>query len=196
MAIVYIIAFVFAMFLIFSPICFKIKNAQLHEQTNRELDNIGFCRNQMISFKSQHESFNFYIDKNLKKIACEYRNSFFQNIITVDFHNITKYEIIFDNSIVKENAAGNAMLGGIIAGGVGAFIGASSAKNKEVLDKVAIHIYQKSGNPLTYTLSDSTISRVSNEYAQLVQKLDAISNYFDSVLSNKFESSSAYLEQK
>lgn len=160
----------------------KIKYQEYQKQL-LQLDNIGFSKSQFIAFYSSQGLLNFYIDTNLRKIACELQSL---SVILIDFDDIIKYEIVFDNMLVKDNAVGNAIVGGIVAGGVGAIVGASSANSKQFINSIVIHIYRKSYIPLTYNLSSKPLSKISNEYAQMIQRLDFLSYNLDSILNNKF----------
>jgi len=150
---------------------------KFYSTQKQNLSKIGFSKNNLIEFSLAK----LYIDTNLKIIVVDS----FPNYLFINFKDIAKYEVILDNSIIKENAVGNAIIGGIIAGGVGAIIGSTSASSRELISQVAIHIYQISNPPLTFILNSTPISRVSNEYPLLLQKLDALSEILDSILNNK-----------
>lgn len=78
----------------------------------------------------------FQISHELKKFRCKKEE--------YDFSQLSSYEYIEDGAVVTKSKGGlgRAIVGGMIAGGVGAIVGASTAKqeSKEIINKSHISI--------------------------------------------------------
>ena len=68
-----------------------------------------------------------------------------------DFNKIVSFELIEDGSSVKNGGIGRAVVGGILFGGVGAIVGATTASNKQICNNLQIKIVLNDiSNPITY----------------------------------------------
>lgn len=61
----------------------------------------------------------------------------------INFSDIINCEIVQDNYIIKEGTVGRALVGGILAGGVGAIVGANTANNKAAVCSLGVRIILK-----------------------------------------------------
>lgn len=81
----------------------------------------------------------FYIDNINNKIA------FFdkKQLLTYNIYNSNTFidcELLEDNSTIMKNGIGRAVVGGIIAGGTGAIVGATTRKSRNVVSSIRIRI--------------------------------------------------------
>ena len=74
-------------------------------------------------------------------------------IRNVPYANLIDCQIVEDNSTIVEGGVGRAIVGGIIAGGAGAIVGASTRSSSDVINRLEIRI-------ITSDLSDARISIV------------------------------------
>ncbi len=58
----------------------------------------------------------------------------------INFNNIISCEILEDNNIIVEGGIGRAVAGGILAGGVGAIVGASTRSSKKVIESLKVRV--------------------------------------------------------
>lgn len=111
-------------------------------------------------------------DRDILKMAICYSQSGEINIL--DFFDIIEVEIMENGSSVSKGGIGRAIVGGVLAGGVGAIVGASTSKQVSAINSLAVKIItKKAGNSLillplisTETKSDSVIYKSAINFAQ------------------------------
>lgn len=69
------------------------------------------------------------------------------------FSDLIKSELVIDGQTVSSNSIGRAVVGGVLAGGVGAIVGATSAKNKEKISSIKLR--------LTFNDLDNPVCKIS-----------------------------------
>ena len=88
--------------------------------------------------------YTFLISKDHKQLGIKYNNLHrVEKPILVDIDNLSECEVVRDGSVVSKGALDRALVGGVIAGGAGAIVGANTAKQVNVLDKVEIKLFTK-----------------------------------------------------
>jgi hypothetical protein len=58
----------------------------------------------------------------------------------IKFEDIIECELVEDNATIQKGGIGRAVVGGAIAGGVGAVVGATTRKSKNIVSKLEVHI--------------------------------------------------------
>ena len=175
MYIIIIVAFV-----ILVPILTVFQSSKGYKKFNNELKTMGFSNFECVAFKKA----SFYIDTNIQKLAVyidgtanSTPRSYFY-----DFDEIEKYDIIVNNAIITSGGISRAIVGGIIAGGVGAIVGAFTAKNIQNIDKIAVHVFISDAHPITLLLNDTPFSKVDNQYPLMMQNLEKLQNMFAHII--------------
>jgi len=94
----------------------------------------------------------------------------------IDFSNIIGCEIIEDNETIQKGGVGRAIVGGALAGGVGAIVGATTRRTIGVVNSLSIRILLNDIlNPcFEIKVIDSEIKRDSFVYKELHQVLQEI----------------------
>lgn len=94
--------------------------------------------------------YSFLMSQDRKELAIRYNGENFKfapQIINIK--DIVKLEIYQNNQLVKSSGLGRALVGGVLAGGVGAIVGSNTAKQKEVIESIGIKITTNDiSNPL------------------------------------------------
>ncbi len=108
----------------------------------------------------------FLLDMDHKKIALI--DSFKSKIEIMNFKDVLDVKITEDNSTVMEGGVGRALVGGILAGGAGAIVGATTRGSKNVVSSMQLQI-------------------ITNDVTDSLKKLDIIANEIprDSVVYKK-----------
>lgn len=112
---------------------------------------------------------NFVVDEVNKRVCiCTKQNTF----DTFAFSDILGAEICADNQVI--DGFGNTLAGGIIAGSVGAIIGAATSPSAICSYKVIIYTKQISSPKRVITLIDSKMSKDSVDYLNAVNFADSV----------------------
>lgn len=84
----------------------------------------------------------------------------------IKYSEILNCEILVDNATIQSGGLGRAVVGGIIAGGVGAIVGASTRKSDNVVNSLKIRIITANVYDalIEIPLIASTVNRTSSEY--------------------------------
>ena len=80
----------------------------------------------------------FLVDSNSKRIAIF--NYDIESVTYIPFNSIINVELIEDNSTVMQGGIGRAIAGGVLAGGVGAIVGASTRSSDDVIRSLQVRI--------------------------------------------------------
>lgn len=102
----------------------------------------------------------------------------------ISFSSVTGCDLIEDQSTVLSGGVGRAVAGAVIAGGVGAVVGAATRKSNDVTNQMNLQIYTKDVlNPLyEIIVIDHQVMRNSNEYKELLQKAQKICATIDAIV--------------
>ena len=115
------------------------------------------------------------VDLQNKQIAlCEIEP--LKRVDIIKFADLVECEILEDSNTIMKGGIGRAVVGGVIAGGVGAVVGANTRKSKNVINNLQIRIVTKNISKSLYTIrlittktcKDSTIYRESIHFANNV----------------------------
>lgn len=140
----------------------SIKNGQIS----------GFCPT--ISISNSEHTFGLYVDEKNKKIlvadfTTEYRR-------TIPFNDIIECSILENGSTVQSGGVGRAIVGGALAGGVGAIVGATTRSSKAVLSSLTVRIVTKNINNALCEIPiiRTEIKRDSNEAKEAIKSSQQI----------------------
>ena len=105
---------------------------------------------------------------------------------TYNFKDIIECEILEDNETILKSSAGRAAVGGIIAGGVGAVVGASSRGTQGVANRLVIRVGLNNilEPSLIITFIDKQISRTTPYYQSNYSKAIEIYSTIKSIIYN------------
>lgn len=94
--------------------------------------------------------YSFLINTKEKIIAIRYKGKMrTESPILLNINNVSKVELLQDDVIIKSNAMDRAIVGGIIAGGVGAIVGSNTAKQETQINNIVLKFTTKDiNNPL------------------------------------------------
>ncbi|MHC1747072.1 MAG: hypothetical protein AB9856_01620 [Cellulosilyticaceae bacterium] len=110
--------------------------------------------------------------------------------IVIDISTIKDIQIIQDDTVLKRNTISKAVVGGIVAGGVGAVIGANMANQKTVVNTITLQIitndiqhpiiktdvYEKIATGDIPILKYATPAKILNDLEELIVIIDLINN--------------------
>lgn len=182
------------------------------ENLNNVLEENGFNKNKELVYglKTLDGKLNglvlirALIDINNKKIAIiksrEYKvletegsliinhlNKYEQSIDIFDYKDILKCDIIENESIIMEGGVGRAIVGGVIAGGVGAIVGVNSRKSNSIIHNLSLRIVCK--NELYAFFDIKLIAKEtqvnSEEYNNAYQYAQEVYSLINSCISHK-----------
>lgn len=123
--------------------CADMDNKRLienNEKINKKLEDEDF----KISKNIYSKNYILRVSTDSQKIAICY---VLAGLITyVKFNDIIECEIIEDSNTIMKGGVGRAIAGGIIAGGVGAVVGANTRKSKNVIYSLQVRIITKNIN--------------------------------------------------
>ena len=111
----------------------------------------------------------FRIDKRNKKVAiCDIYPINKVNILK--FTDIIDCEILEDNNTIMKGGVGRAIVGGALAGGVGAIVGANTRKSKNITNSLQLRIITTDVSKSLYTINliKKETKRDSIEYKQAI----------------------------
>ena len=108
-----------------------------NEKINKELEDKGF----EISKNIYHPNYILRVSKKLRKIAICYMLS--GQITYIKFEDILECEILENSNTIMKGGVGRAIAGGIIAGGVGAIVGANTRSSQNVINSLQVRIITK-----------------------------------------------------
>lgn len=131
------------------------------------------------------------VDHENKKIAlCHYSNAFIEYI---SFNQIINVEILKNNATIMKGGIGRAVIGGVLAGGIGAVVGASTRDSEELLYSLKIRVITNDINKPLYVikLNYNKIAVGSQEYNTIVDTANKIYSLIFSIANkdNKQNSS-------
>lgn len=112
---------------------------------------------------------NFVVDEDNKQVYLCTKQSAHD---VLAFSDILGAEICVDNQVI--DGFGNTLTGGIIAGGIGAIIGAMNSSGAVCSYKVIIYTKQISAPKRVITLIDSKTSKDSMDYLNAVNFADSV----------------------
>lgn len=132
-----------------------------------------------VSFYLENCKLIFDPDKNIVK----FNN---QNLL---FSQIRDVEVLINDGTIHKTNLTNAIVGDIIAGGIGAIIGASTnAKNKRIIYSVSLLIktFDLKNPIIEIIVSNTPVESTTNEYDALLLNIQKIMATFELIMSKKF----------
>ena len=137
----WVILLCFGIFIILSIVVVtndKKRQADAKIRLSEQLSNANIHYDKVINITSTGIDTKVVFDLNNRKIAIIDTNAV--KIDYVDFDKIVQCEILEDNSVVMKGGVGRAVVGGILAGGVGAIVGAQTRGSSEIVKNLSIRI--------------------------------------------------------
>ncbi len=110
----------------------SIRHREKTAVMNEELDDYKFDKT------LTYRTIEFCLDNNKKEVVV--RNKFLAEYYTIQYSKIIECEILEDGASVMKGGIGRAVVGGALAGGVGAVVGASTRKSKNVVNSLKVRI--------------------------------------------------------
>ena len=137
----WVILLCFGIFIILSIVVVtndKKRQADAKIRLSEQLSNANIHYDKVINITSTGIDSKVVFDLINRKIAIINTNAV--KIDYVDFDKIIQCEILEDNSVVMKGGVGRAVVGGILAGGVGAIVGAQTRGSSEIVKNLSIRI--------------------------------------------------------
>lgn len=151
------------------------------KQVTKKLDNKNFKATRVITSYQTERKNEIRIDSKGKKIAIVQLLPY-QKIITLKFSDIVDCEILEDSNTVMKGGVGRAVVGGAIAGGVGAIVGANTRKSKNVVNSLKIRIVtQNVSNSLV--MIDLITSETNKETTEYKNAIDFANKVYATIIS-------------
>lgn len=170
----------------------EAKHSQSNEELSDKLQQHSFHIDKEIIIRNQLglAPTAIVFDFNNRKLAflSQYRKP---NIDIILFADIIECEIIEDNSTIVKGGIGRAVVGGVLAGGVGAMVGATSSQSNDVTNSLSVRIITTNlANPLvTIPLITNRVNRHTSSYKKTVAISHEIYATIVSIIhsNNKYE---------
>lgn len=160
-----------------------IKNNK--NKVDEKLKNRGFKTSKIRFFSIYGNEQQFRLDLEHKQIAiCSIFP--YLKIDIINFSDIIECKIIDDSNTVMKGGVGRAVVGGILAGGVGAIVGANTREEKNVSNILQIRIITKNINNSLHTMDliKTEIERNSTEYKNAMNFANNIYAMIISIINN------------
>jgi hypothetical protein len=135
------------------------------------------------------------IDTDSKRIAiCDYLKS---KLTILSFSEILDCEVLEDSSTILSGGVGRAAVGGMIAGGTGAVVGAATRKSKNVTNSLSIKIITTDidDSLMVFDLITSETSRDSDLYKKSIYLAQEIHSTLISIIKTQQNSQLVAEEQ-
>ena len=103
----------------------------------------------------------------------------------IKFSDLIRCETIQDNSTIFSGGIGRAVIGGILAGGAGAVVGATTRSSQNVVSDMRINIITNNiAEPLlTIKLIDSQVERNSPIFKQVIEFAEKVQATMESIIN-------------
>ena len=104
----------------------------------------------------------------------------------INYNSITECSLVEDNSTIMSGGVGRAFVGGIVAGGVGAIVGANTRKSRDVVNSLYVRILVgDNAFPIqNIVFIDTQTQRNSKEYREKYSKAEALFATIKSIVSS------------
>lgn len=138
------------------------------------------------------------LDENKKLFRI--RKSFYNSTTKIyKYSDILEFELLEDDNTIETSAGiGKAIAGGVLFGGVGAIVGANTAKrnSKTVIDSMKIRITLKDiQNPMEFIdVSNSRLKANTEEYRKAIERAQKILSVL-SIIKNNSQNEADYIEE-
>ena len=127
----------------------------------------SFQPTKRIPFNIGYHPFEFLADTNSKQFAltCNGKNKL---VDYIPFDSIVDVELLDDHSTIMHGGVGRAIVGSVLAGGIGAIVGAGTRKSNDVIRSLRVRIITNDVNNANIMIplmnETSTIKKDSPEY--------------------------------
>ncbi len=108
----------------------------------------------------------------------------------IKFTDIIECEIIEDSNTIMKGGVGRAVVGGVLAGGIGAVVGANTRASQNVTNSLQIRIVTKNINRSLYTINIITAEtqKDSKEYKEAMNFANDVYATITSIINNSEKS--------
>ncbi|WP_394961565.1 SHOCT domain-containing protein [Candidatus Allofournierella merdavium] len=134
------------------------------QRINEELITLGFDESKEVYLTLDSISSVMKIDVKNERIAlCNYYKDELQ---IIPFQKILECQIVENGATVQSGGIGRAVVGGVLAGGAGAIVGASTRKSKLIVDNLSIRIITSDVNNalIIIPILETVTNRESEKY--------------------------------
>lgn len=139
------------------------------DKIKRKLEEISFNESKEIYLTLDSISPKMKIDTKNKQIAiCNYYTN---ELKIIPYQNIIECQIVEDGATVLSGGVGRAIVGGVLAGGAGAIVGAATRKSKSVTNSLSLKIVTSDVNEslIVIPILESHTNRDSEKYKEAWQ---------------------------
>ena len=157
----------------------------------KELESISFKESKEIYLTLDSISPKMKIDTANQRIAfCDYYKN---TLKVIPFKNILECEIIDDDTTVLSGGIGRAIVGGALAGGAGAVVGAATRKSKSVTNNLSIKIITSdvSDSLIVIPILETSTNRASDKYKKAWSVAQEVHAVIVSIIKTTSTASSA-----
>lgn len=154
-------------------------------EVDTKLKNRDFKTSKIRCFSTNENKQQFRLDLEHKQIAiCSIFP--YQKIDIINFSDIIECQIIEDSNTVMKGDVGRAVVGGALAGGVGAIVGANTRASKNVINSLQIRIITKNISNSLYTIDliKTEIGKNSMEYRNAMNFANNVYAILTSIITN------------
>lgn len=189
----YIVVIVFIVLVFIGIMCNSMDDETTKNNSNEvdeKLKNKGFKTSKIRVFNIYGNKQQFRVDLEHKQVAiCNIFPS--QNIDIINFSDILECEIIEDSNTIMKGGVGRAVVGGALAGGVGAIVGANTRASKNVTNSLQVRIITKNINRSLYTINLITteIKKDSTEYKSAMNFANNVYAMITAIINGNEENS-------
>lgn len=90
------------------------------------------------------------------------------SIDIINFSKLIECQILEDSNVIMQVGVGRAIIGGALAGNVGAIVGANTRKSKSMIEKLQIRIVTNNINQSLYMINiiNYPVERISSLYKE------------------------------
>lgn len=152
-------------------------------EVDKKLKDKDFKTSKIFSIHGNEQQFR--VDLEHKQIAiCSIFP--YQKIDIINFSDIIECQIIEDSNTVMKGGVGRAVVGGALAGGVGAIVGANTRASKNVINILQIRIIKKKISNSLYTIDliKTEIEKNSMEYRNAMNFANNVYAILTSIITN------------
>lgn len=152
-------------------------------EVDKKLKDKDFKTSKIFSIHGNEQQFR--VDLEHKQIAiCSIFP--YQKIDIINFSDIIECQIIEDSNTVMKGGVGRAVVGGALAGGVGAIVGANTRASKNVINILQIRIITKKISNSLYTIDliKTEIEKNSMEYRNAMNFANNVYAILTSIITN------------
>lgn len=152
----------------------------------KDIEDKGVNLDKIFSLQYSSETIKEEVAFSFKEQKAYYFNYLNASQKIISFNDVVDCEIIEDNSVVQKGGIGRAVVGGIIAGGVGAVVGATTRKTSNIVNNLAVRIITKDAQyPMQiFSFIDHETKRDSDKYKYSYQTAQELYSTFVSIINS------------